>query len=156
MSIMELGALGEFVGAFAVVATLLYVGLQIRQNTKAVRGATMQSVFETTEGVWLNNCQDFERTERFISIAQKADHNQAEALFFLSWAAITFRAQENIYYQQKLGTADEVFVSLDKRVWGILSRSDYRRAWDEGVVKSFLSEEYIAFVEGVLARESPT
>jgi len=34
MSIMELGALGEFVGAFAVVATLVYLAFQIRQNTK--------------------------------------------------------------------------------------------------------------------------
>ncbi len=33
MSIMELGALGEFVGAFAVVATLIYLALQIRQNS---------------------------------------------------------------------------------------------------------------------------
>ena len=33
MSIMELGALGEFVGAFAVVVTLIYLALQIRQNS---------------------------------------------------------------------------------------------------------------------------
>ena len=33
MSVMELGALGEFVGAFAVVATLIYLALQIRQNS---------------------------------------------------------------------------------------------------------------------------
>ncbi len=37
MSIMELGALGEFVGAFAVVATLIYLALQIRHNTKAMQ-----------------------------------------------------------------------------------------------------------------------
>ncbi len=34
---MELGALGEFIGAFGVIASLVYVGLQIRQNTRAVR-----------------------------------------------------------------------------------------------------------------------
>ncbi len=33
MSIVELGALGEFVGALAVVATLIYLALQIRQNS---------------------------------------------------------------------------------------------------------------------------
>ncbi len=33
MTIMELGALGEFVGSIAVIATLIYLALQIRQNT---------------------------------------------------------------------------------------------------------------------------
>ena len=40
MSIMELGALGEFVGAIAVVISLIFVGLQVRQNTKMVRAQT--------------------------------------------------------------------------------------------------------------------
>ena len=33
MSIIELGALGEFIGAIAVVVTLAYLAIQIRQNT---------------------------------------------------------------------------------------------------------------------------
>ena len=44
MTIMELGALGEFVGAFAVVATLIYLAVQIRQNTQHVH---MQLMSET-------------------------------------------------------------------------------------------------------------
>lgn len=36
MTIMELGALGEFVGAIAVVVTLVYLAVQIRQNTRAM------------------------------------------------------------------------------------------------------------------------
>ena len=36
MSIIELGAIGEFVGAIAVIATLIYLSMQIRQNTKAM------------------------------------------------------------------------------------------------------------------------
>ena len=36
MSIMELGALGEFVGAFAVVATLIFLAIQVRANTQSM------------------------------------------------------------------------------------------------------------------------
>jgi hypothetical protein len=36
MTLMELGALGEFVGAIAVVVTLVYLAIQIRQNTQAM------------------------------------------------------------------------------------------------------------------------
>ena len=37
MNIMELGALGEFVGSIGVIVTLAYVAVQIRQNTQSVR-----------------------------------------------------------------------------------------------------------------------
>ena len=37
MDIMELGAIGELVGGVAVVASLIYVGLQVRQSTIATR-----------------------------------------------------------------------------------------------------------------------
>ena len=36
MDIMELGAIGELVGGIAVVGSLIFVGLQIRTNTKTV------------------------------------------------------------------------------------------------------------------------
>jgi hypothetical protein len=36
MTLMELGAIGEFVGAIAVVVTLVYLAIQIRQNTHAM------------------------------------------------------------------------------------------------------------------------
>ena len=44
MSIIELGALGEFIGAIAVVATLIYLAFQLRQNTEALRTSTIESV----------------------------------------------------------------------------------------------------------------
>ncbi len=37
MDIMEIGAIGELVGGIAVIASLIYVGLQVRQGTDQVR-----------------------------------------------------------------------------------------------------------------------
>ena len=34
MDIMELGAIGELVGGVAVIGTLVYMALQVRQNTR--------------------------------------------------------------------------------------------------------------------------
>ena len=36
MTLIELGAIGEFVGAIGVIATLIYLAVQIRQNTRAM------------------------------------------------------------------------------------------------------------------------
>ena len=40
MTITELGALGKFVGAIAVVATLAYLAFQVRQSELATLAAT--------------------------------------------------------------------------------------------------------------------
>jgi len=46
MTIQDLSAIGEIVGAIATVATLIYLAIQIRENTKAVQSAAAQSVHE--------------------------------------------------------------------------------------------------------------
>ena len=47
MTITELGSLGEFIGALAVLVTLIYLVLQIRQNTQSIRSQSRFSVLET-------------------------------------------------------------------------------------------------------------
>ena len=46
MNLNDLANLGQIIGAVAVVVSLIYVALQIRQNTNAVRSATAQVVHE--------------------------------------------------------------------------------------------------------------
>ena len=156
MSVLEIseifGNFGEFVGAIAVVVTLLFVGLQLRQNTQALRSATMQSIFEATNDVWKHNSQgDLARTQEMVVISQKSDRGPAEDLFYRSWVILTFRTQENIYYQNKQGFADSYFSNLEKRVRGSMSLPYMRQAWTDGLVQDFLSDEYVAFVNRIIA-----
>ena len=44
MDLAQLANLGEFIGGLAVIASLVYVGLQVRQNTLSVREANSQRV----------------------------------------------------------------------------------------------------------------
>ena len=46
MTLNDLANLGQIIGALAVVISLIYVALQIRQNTNAIRSATAQTVHE--------------------------------------------------------------------------------------------------------------
>jgi len=93
MSITELGALGEFVGAFGVIASLTYLGLQVRQVKKAgeremafelIRSfqtieftKVMQVIFELPQG--LNKAE----------IEQRFDGRMGELLaYFATWESI--------------------------------------------------------------------
>ena len=48
MSLMDiaqlLGNLGEFIGAIVIVATLIYLAMQVRQNTNALHAQSRQSL----------------------------------------------------------------------------------------------------------------
>ena len=46
MTIAELGSIGELVGAAATVATLLYLAIQIRANTRATRRQTLDDTID--------------------------------------------------------------------------------------------------------------
>ena len=47
MDIMELGAIGELVGGLAVIGSLIYVGLQVRQSTRAQNNAAVDTAIDT-------------------------------------------------------------------------------------------------------------
>lgn len=50
MTLEELAYLSQIVGVFAVMASLVFVGLQIRDNSRAVRAATAQAVHDNYAG----------------------------------------------------------------------------------------------------------
>ena len=68
MDIMELGAIGELVGGVAVIASLVFVGTQIRTNAQSVQVASTLNVM----GLWSQAneflCQDAELVELFQSL----------------------------------------------------------------------------------------
>src|SRR5262245_46033058 len=44
VTIQDLGSIGELVAAAATVATLAYLAIQVRQNTRALRSSTFQQI----------------------------------------------------------------------------------------------------------------
>ena len=46
MTIDELGSIGELVGAIATIATLIYLAIQIRSNSRITRSAALQATLD--------------------------------------------------------------------------------------------------------------
>lgn len=47
MTIMELGAIGEFLGAIGVITTLIYLSVQVRQNTRSMEESRKLALAQT-------------------------------------------------------------------------------------------------------------
>lgn len=152
LTIQDLGAIGELIGAIAVVITLIYLGSQIRQNTIAVKASAMQSVFVATTEVWRNWTADFSKTEKFFEIAAKTERSAAERQFHLGFIMQTIRAQENMYFHIQLGTVDSNSVQLKTRLAAIFTHpySIYRDAWEEGILDDYISEEFRTYVNAFI------
>ena len=78
-----IGAIGEIIGAIAVLLTIVYLADQIKQNTKAVKAATQQAISDATTEVWRNACIDIDRTEKFYEISEKDKRSKAEQCYYI-------------------------------------------------------------------------
>ena len=66
LSIQELGSLGELVGGLAVIVSLLYLAVQVRQNTKTARASNYESVLNGLREFHALLAQDGELTDIYM------------------------------------------------------------------------------------------
>ncbi len=107
ITLNELGSLGEFIGAIAVVASLIYVGLQLRQNTVAVRLSTLHDVKDTIRETNLIVAEQSDLAEIVLEGLQDLDKlSGAPRARFYTWAHNLFLGYENLYLQYLGGALD--------------------------------------------------
>lgn len=102
-----LGALAELIGAIGVVASLLYVAVQVRQNTRSIRSSTYDALVRSS-GEWLSPViQDPDLAAAFEAAVQgwdRVDEAQRGRVMYL--LTQLFRTWENAYFQARQGTLE--------------------------------------------------
>lgn len=106
MTIQDWGAIGEAIGGVAIIISLIYVALQIHQNTQSTQAATIQSFIDGFSKPTLM-LTDGEFTEVYLRGLQGLDNLEArERIQFIAWCMQVFRLWESFYYQRKTGQFD--------------------------------------------------
>ena len=140
MSIMELGALGEFLGVFALVATLIYLSVQVRharnESTHAVLEARATGIREmsmaaaTSDGLSAAMSKAFEATETPVHpfnaalVERGLDHQEAQRVWRF------FFAQWFLHSTQYQTTAAEQRRALDQGFRAVYATGLGRLFWD--------------------------
>jgi hypothetical protein len=62
MTVGELGALGEFLGFFAVLATLMYLAVQTKQAREVATSQAARNVVVDFQVVWSTLGEDIDKT----------------------------------------------------------------------------------------------
>ena len=101
MTIAELGSLGEFIASLGVLITLIYLAIQMRQNTKAVRLNTAHSITEEWQDMFSLLASDQSLSEVFMEAAQNEELSGVSRLRYNTFMGSAMRAYENAYLQNR-------------------------------------------------------
>ena len=131
MSLEDLGNIGEFVAAVAVVISLIYLAVQIRQNTATVRASTHQSIVR--EGRELHSLVVPNDTVAHIVFAGLQDWSDLspEEQFRLHLTTRSFFAfYEDTYLQMRRNVLDpDTWRSRRTMLVELLDQPGARRWW---------------------------
>ena len=126
LSIQELGSLGEFVSAFAVLATLIYLAIQVRQNVKLTKASIRESRTAASQRVLFAIREDAE------IIMKTGERTPAEELRLQQLYSAMFRDWEAYIYQKDQGLLDESeWLAIASAIANSLKRELVRKIWDE-------------------------
>jgi hypothetical protein len=169
MTLMELGALGEFVGAIAVVVTLVYLAIQIRQNTQSMEESRRLALAQTYQmradalQEMLVHAAESEHIGPIITKLTGAGYPEdvrsldqltpIERGRFRQWQIAQQTHWDNMYYQYQQGFLDEEYYRDSFRVRVQRLAPIWRELGVTGSRQSF--EEEMGRVVEELDRSSP-
>jgi hypothetical protein len=102
-----IGAIGEIVGASAVVVSLIYLAIQIKNQNAESRAATVQQVLESN-AVAISQLQDPDLAEIWIAGVEGFDSlSDVQRLRFVIYLTSALRSWENAYFQWRNGRLED-------------------------------------------------
>ena len=142
----------EIIGFLSVVGSLAFVGVEIRQNTSAVRGATNQAISDQVGELMLTIATDdnLARLVKRLYDGETQDQFDPVDDMRLYMTIMTgLRRVENIFLQIEDGI-------LDDRAFDRIGLSFYRSNYGQEIWqanKQFFDREFVPFFEKLLKNE---
>lgn len=116
MDIEKIARIAEIVSSVAVVVSLIYVGMQVRQNTRALRATTYNAVTANSLAILSPMYAHPEFTEFLARVQSDPEAARpAETLRFHITMLSAFRHWDNLHYQFRNGMLEpEMWNSYDR------------------------------------------
>ena len=154
LKLSELASIAEIIGAFAVVISLMYIGVQVNDSAGAVRSASANDANVALQNWYLQIGSDQQTSELFYEAltSEEALSNQEEFQFLMMFHGV-FLAFQNSYLLAQEGTIDvELLESLTSAILGVKELPGMRRYWRQR--KSYLHSGFADYVDQLLKQET--
>ena len=142
-----ISAIGEIAGAIAVIATIGYLAVQIRQNTAALRSVATQGVTDQAALTYHALCTDPELATIFIRGCNTPDElKDSETARFYSFWLMTLFHMQNWYFQTRDGLiANTLLESWVRILQQIVTSQGFQKFWNDR--RFIFSPEFQKFVD---------
>jgi hypothetical protein len=154
MTLQDWGALGELVGGVAIIVSLVYVGLQIKQSTAAARAATSQAFSEQYSTIILQITKSGFRDIFWRGKDGLENLKGSEIAAFMALLATIVRFGESFYFQRQEGSIDSrLFDAWLVQTLDLFAQKGPREYW--AIRGHQFNPEFVAFFEAKMAASKP-
>ena len=148
MDIQTLGSLGEFVGSIAVLITVLYLAVQIRQTGKATRQRSHSDILSRRQQLLRLITEDRDFIELWSKGSAREELDSIDAQRFTTFALSLMSHLQDVYIQYQAGLITrEVWEAEQTVVATTLTQPGFRDWWAHG--KQFFTPSFIEMVESI-------
>ena len=125
-----IGAIAEIMGAFLVLVTLIYLSIQIRNNTKEVKSENVHRITDSFNQLNLLVASDERLADLWHKgVANYDDLSDTEKARFGFMQLAAFRIYDSLYYQIQRGTGDKQLWNAELNTLRWLFSLPGIRAW---------------------------
>lgn len=143
-----IGAMGEILGAVGVIITLIYLARQIRQNTRATRLATAQSISAAARDWNRPLLLDPELAWTFqVGTEDPTKLDEKEQARFIELCFSLFRMFEDAHYQHQQGALDADIWKGYERLYATYAKAPGFQAYWKRRKETF-RPEFRDFIDG--------
>jgi hypothetical protein len=148
------GAIGEMIGAAAVVVSILYLSIQIRSNTRATKAS---AGFEATHSWATSNEQTTQMTDELLEAFNRSfdpevsqnDFSDIENVRIGAHFRALFQKLEGQYYLYQYGyLAAGLWKKRSSWASGLIQLPYYKKWWEAEIQEMVYSDE---FIEAILS-----
>ena len=152
MPLDQIANIAEISAAALIIVSLIYVGIQIRQNTRAVRGSTLQMNTDFWGALFLRLAEPEVARGYAEGMAGQPDIRAAQYTQFFFICRAMFLGFENQYYQFRQGILDrEIYLAYERSMQTqLLLFPGFRVWWQQS--HAVFSPAFVARVNSMIER----
>jgi hypothetical protein len=155
MSLGELASMASIVSAATFIVSVIYVSVQIRHNTRAVRASAFQQVIESFAGISLDIAKDKSLVELNVRASQDfAALSEVERAQYSLMLLSFLRRAENVFFQTEIQLLHtDHWSGIRDSIKAVVTPPGALDCWS--TIKSRMNPEFRAFIDTLIGEQSP-
>jgi len=154
MTLLEWGALGELIGGIAIIGSLIYVGVQVKDSARATRSAATNEASGAMQSWYQEMGSNRQASDVWLNAITSSDplSTHDEFQFMMMMHAVLY-ALQNSYLLTKEGTLDADYRdAVTSAILAVKDLPGFDRYWRQR--RGLLHRGFAEYIDDLLLQDS--